>query len=150
MLSNEYIHEKFIMTTEGYSSGRDRIAENILAYVFGPQSSPMSLFLGSGIGTSVKIAGNWAHNDWLEFISMSGFLGVLIYLKFYFSMWKISRKIIIDKYGLIFISTAMSLFVMSFFSMAIVVSTGTSYSLMILIGYGYGKLSLKKGENYYE
>lgn len=144
MLSNDYIYDKFIQTTEGYSSGRDTLAEDILGYVFGSGSSLESLFFGSGIGTSVYIAGNWAHNDWLEFISMSGLLGVFIYLKFYWSIWMTKRKCYLDQYGLIFTSTAMMLFVMSFFSMAILVSTGTSYSLMILMGYGYGKITFKK------
>lgn len=144
MLSNDYIYDKFIMTTEGYSSGRDTLAEDILGYVFGSQSTLVSLFFGSGIGTSVNIAGNWAHNDWLEFISMSGLLGVFIYLKFYWSIWKIKRKCYLDQYGLIFTSTAMMLFVMSFFSMAILISTTNSYSLMILMGYGYGKLAFKR------
>ena len=144
MVSNEYVYDKFIKTTEGYTSGRDTIAENILGYVFGPESSLLSLFFGSGIGTSVNIAGNWAHNDWLEFISMSGLLGVFIYLKFYWSMWVIKRKCYLDQYSLIFTSAAMILFVMSFFSMAILVSTTNSYSLMILMGYSYGKLVMKR------
>ena len=144
MLSNDYIYDKFIKTTEGYSSGRDTLAENILGYVFGPESSITNLFFGTGIGTSVNVAGNWAHNDWLEFISMSGLLGVFIYLKFYWSMWMIKRKCYLDQYGLIFTSCAMMLFVMSFFSMAILVSTTNSYSLMILMGYAYGKLEFKR------
>ena len=143
MLSNDYIYDKFIQTKEGYSSGRDTLAEDIIGYVLGPESSLFSLFFGSGIGTSVNVAGNWAHNDWLEFISMSGLIGVFIYLKFYFSMWRIKRHIYLDQYGLIFNSAAIMLLVMSIFSMAVLVSTKTSYSLMILMGYGYGKLTFK-------
>lgn len=143
MLSNEYIYNKFIMTTEGYSSGRDTITEDILRYVFGPNRSSFSLFFGSGIGTSVNVAGKWAHNDWLEFLSMSGVLGILVYLKFYLAMWNIKNKVSFSKYFLVFVSTAMLLFVMSFFSMAILISTSTSYFLMVLMGYSYGKLTYK-------
>ena len=144
MLSNDYIYDKFIMTTEGYSSGRDTLAEEILGYVFGADSSSMSLFFGSGIGTSVNVAGNWAHNDWLELISMSGIVGVIIYMKLYFSMLSIIKKSYRDRYNVIFSTVAMTLFVMSFFSMAFFISTGNSYSLMIIMGYSYGKIIYKR------
>ena len=147
MLSNDYIYEKFIRTTEGYSSGRDRLAEDILGYVFGAESTIFNLFFGSGIGTSVKVAGNWAHNDWLELLSMSGLLGVFLYLKLYISMWNFIKKSFKDRYYLIFSSAAMMLFVMSFFSMAFFVSTSTTYSLMVLMGYSYGFLTTQNQQD---
>lgn len=140
MLSNDYIYDKFIRTTEGYSSGRDTLAEDILGYVFGSSNSSLGLFFGNGIGTSVYVAGNWAHNDWLELLSMSGILGVLIYLKLYISMYGVVRRSNMDVFHKIFSSATMMLFVMTFFSMAFFISTGNSYSLMILVGYSYGKI----------
>ena len=141
LFNNDFLYGRFEMTMEGNSSSRDFIVERIWGDIVGPNSTAFSLLFGGGMGQSVRSAGNWAHNDWLEFLSMSGVIGILVYLFFYISILRAvvqyrSKK----KYMMIFVGCSLLLFMKSFFSMSLFMPGINIYPLMIIMGYAYGNI----------
>lgn len=53
----------------------------------------MTQLFGRGTAQTVMIAGNYAHNDWLEFLTDNGLLGALLYLTTIVSLFFYRRKI---------------------------------------------------------
>ena len=74
-----YFQQRVEYTLEGNSSGRDRIYGKLTDY-FWNGITPFQFILGSGAEASVAIAGNFAHNDWLEIAVNQGLLGLFVYL----------------------------------------------------------------------
>ncbi len=143
--SNEYIYIKLFATFEDhYSSGRDEISSAIVNHMF--DGSFFNLLFGDGFGTSVKVAGNFAHNDWLEVFSMAGIFGLLIYANLYFKIYQFIKINYNDVYKQLFLSSCIICFVRSFFSMSFFVVDSTVVPMFLLMGYGYGNLLLK-GKN---
>lgn len=74
-----YFQQRVEYTLEGNSSGRNRIYGK-LADHFWNGTTPFQFILGSGAETTVKVAGYFAHNDWLEIAVNQGLLGIFIYM----------------------------------------------------------------------
>lgn len=71
----------------------DDIRENI--YVIGFRMIGASPIFGVGLGNFETHSGGWnAHSDWLEITSTMGVVGLLIYILFYFVVWKRSNRVI--------------------------------------------------------
>lgn len=85
--SNKGFQHRIEMTLEGNSSGRDRIAESIFD-AFNKQSDPFAIMFGNGADATIDIAGNYAHNDWLELLINQGVMGVIIFILFYIGWFK--------------------------------------------------------------
>ncbi len=138
LLNNDFIYNRYEMTLEGNSSSRDMIVNKVLSGFWG-QESLFGILFGGGIGQSVRYAGNWAHNEWLEFLSMSGFFGVSIYLSIYYTMMKevikYSQKSVHKN---IFIACSLMVFVKSFYSMSFFLSGINLFPLYIIMGYSFG------------
>lgn len=140
LFNNDFLYHRFEMTIEGNSSSRDIIVERIWKDIVGPNSTSFSLLFGGGMGRSIRSAGNWAHNDWLEFLSMSGVVGTLVYLFFYISILRAVVKYPKNLYMMIFVGCSLMLFVKSFFSMSLFMPGINIYPLMIIMGYAYGNI----------
>ena len=71
-------------------SGRDVVFSQLSSYFFN-ETSAWQFYLGSGANHTVAVAGNYAHNDWLELAVNQGCLGVLVYLIYWICMYKTWR-----------------------------------------------------------
>lgn len=131
--SNLYLQERLRSTLEGNTSSRDYLV-NSLWSAFNA-SSLSELLFGHGFVSTLAVAGNYAHNDWLEILFDCGLVGILAYFSFYCMLF---RRMIVtkssDKFTLIMITTALGM--SSIYSMS-VFNTETSYCFMLL-GYILG------------
>ena len=57
---------------EGGSSGRDELLTNSLDYYLNNESIIQQIF-GLGANGTLSVAGNGAHNDWVELLVNQGF-----------------------------------------------------------------------------
>lgn len=78
-----YFQKRVEDTLDGNSSGRDKIYGHLSNY-FWNETTPFQFIGGSGAEVSVKIAGNFAHNDWLEIAVNQGLLGIIVYMFYWF------------------------------------------------------------------
>lgn len=117
--SNEFFQLRLEKTLDGYSSGRDIIYSTLWDF-FISRTTPLQFFIGSGALSTLKIAGQYAHNDWLELAINQGMLGISFYLLYWYSFvkeWWILKKSNTDAYliwGLVLIITLSK----TFFSMS--------------------------------
>lgn len=83
MLANsDYFLARIQATSEGDSSGRDRLYSEIVnSYLH--DGNLLTMIIGSGANNTLKVAGNFAHQDWLETLSNNGLLGICILFNFY-------------------------------------------------------------------
>lgn len=89
--TSEYFQYRLEQTQEGATSGRDIIYTKLLSY-FLDETSAWQFLFGSGANYTVAIAGNFAHNDWLELAINQGCLGIIIYFVFWIYMYKTWRR----------------------------------------------------------
>lgn len=80
--SSKYFQERIEQTIQGNTSGRDLLFEG-LTHELSNDGSLTHLLFGRGPSSTVKIVGNFAHNDWLETLCNNGILGILILSLFY-------------------------------------------------------------------
>lgn len=83
--NNPYLQVRFEQALAGNSSGRDRIYASIWDAWYNSDSIWNYIF-GLGYLSSLNIAGNYAHNDWLELLSSFGLLGVFAYVLFFIGL----------------------------------------------------------------
>ena len=91
MQSSDYFVRRIEQTAEGNSSGRDRIYGSIWE-AFINEPNILYFLLGHGANATIGVAGNYAHNDWLETIFNNGIIGGLILLSFFVIMAKTVYK----------------------------------------------------------
>ncbi len=135
MLENsEYFQYRVLETLEGNTSGRDMIYTKLFDYVRN-QCSSVEILFGSGADYSVVIAGNFAHNDWLELLVDCGLTGVTVYA-FYFAALYLSILGIPSKNVAkpmaslcLFILSSRSLFSMSYGDLFFPLALALGYSL---------------------
>lgn len=135
MLENsEYFQYRVLETLEGNTSGRDIIYAKLYNYVQNECSSVKVLF-GSGADYSVVIAGNFAHNDWLELLVDCGLLGVTIYAFYFAALYKSILGLPSKNaakpmaYLCLFILSSRSLFSMSYGDLFFPLALALGYSL---------------------
>ncbi|MCM1022352.1 MAG: O-antigen ligase family protein [Muribaculum sp.] len=93
---NEYMQKRMEQTMEGNSSGRDAIYERLWnAWV---DADPQTQMIGRGSAQTVTIAGNFAHNDWLEVLTDNGLLGAAIYLMIFASLYRYVSRNRVNRY----------------------------------------------------
>lgn len=124
-LGNEYAQARIDKSLEGNSSGRDMLWDKLLAYYM-YQASMLQLVFGSGADATLIVAGNYAHNDWLEILVNQGVMGIIVYLIYWRLFYKAWGKIRAynDDLGLSMGCLFIIYFMSTFFSM--------SYSAMTL------------------
>ena len=142
-----YLQKRLEETLEGNSSGRDRIYSAIL-YAWYESDSILSYLFGLGYLSSIRIAGNYAHNDWLELLSSFGLCGVFVYILFFVGLFKIAlnRNYTFEQRYIIFMFT-IYLGLKSLISMGFMAAFPTGIGL-IFVGYILGKG--RKSNLYYE
>ena len=144
--NSSLLQHRLDMTLEGDTNGRSIIAKRIMDS-FWDSPSAINFFLGYGFCSSVKFAGNYAHNDWLELLSMSGLLGVTIYAAFFLQfIFLIRRKSLSEKHRTLLIVIFLIWLLRSFFSMSYC-DVG-NMPLSLLLGYLAGfEIKKKKVSN---
>lgn len=80
--TSDYFVKRIEQTAEGNSSGRDRIYGSIWEAFLNEPNSLYFLF-GHGANSTISVAGDFAHQDWLETIYNNGILGGVILLVFF-------------------------------------------------------------------
>ena len=85
--NSEYFQLRIEQTLSGDSSGRDSILSHLWKY-FIRQDSILNMLLGNGAFYTVTVAGNFAHNDWMEILICQGLLGVAIYALYFATLFK--------------------------------------------------------------
>ena len=139
MLENStYFAMRMDSTMEGDDSGRNRLYTRFINNL-GNETSFLHLLFGNGADGTLKIAGQYAHNDWLEIAIDTGFFGILIYVVYwitYYKTWKSHKfnPILYSSIGMLFIIYFfMTLFSMSYNS----VSYGSSFILGYCLAMGW-------------
>lgn len=137
--TSPYFQYRFEQTLAGNSSGRDVIFAKLLDY-FNTNSSFFNFLFGNGADYTVVIAGNFAHNDWLELLINQGVLGILLYVGYFASLLYSIRK---SKNNVVAYSTLIMIFFIMFTSSLFSMSYN-SLRLPVAIGLGF---CLCKSEN---
>lgn len=121
--TSEYFQHRLEQTEEGSTSGRDVIYSTLFSY-FINETTPWQFFFGCGANYTVVVAGNYAHNDWLELAINQGCLGIIIYLIYwvcFYMVWRKSKShpIIYSSLGAVLVISFLStLFSMSYGGMS--------------------------------
>ena len=135
-LSSDYFQSRFESTLSGNASNRDVFYPKLIQYYM-YQTSFFEFIFGFGADYTIKILGNYAHNDWLEILINNGFLGFFIYLFLYISLFRsylIKRKNMPDHvrnafFVTIFIMASKTLFSMSYSSLGVGIPICLGYCL---------------------
>lgn len=119
MLTNFYntsrhFQQRVEETKAGNVSGRDNIIYRLWNTY--SQSNMGRLLFGYGGDGSVKISGQYAHNDWIEILVDEGVVGFVIYFAFWLSLFAERRKKNPFVYNII-TSSILIMFPRTFFSM---------------------------------
>ena len=121
MLSSDYFMMRVEHTIEGDSSGRDHIYTAVWKAIV-DESNIFYLLFGHGANSSIKYAGNFAHQDWLETACNNGIVGVMI-LAYFFIAFGVnvyrSRKSLEPNYFYCFFAIMFISFTKTMFSMSI-------------------------------
>lgn len=132
--TSEYFQYRIEQTEEGATSGRDVIYTKLFTY-FLQETTEWQFLFGSGANHTVAVAGNYAHNDWLELAINQGCLGILVYLFYWICMYKTWRKsknqttIYISLGSLCFIYFMSTFFSMSYGNMSMYATLCLGYCL---------------------
>lgn len=137
MLStNEYFVIRLEQTMAGSTSGRESLYSVFWSNFISEQNFFRMMF-GGGANYTLALAGNYAHQDWLEILTNQGLFGVAIYfyyfINFYFS-WKFTRNNPIQymAIGMLFIISFMtSLFSMGYGNMEIYATLTLGFFLAV-------------------
>lgn len=139
MLANsEYFVTRLNKTLEGNSSNRDVIYSTLFKEIIDDPSLLHWLF-GRGANSTVLIAGNYAHEDWLELMTNNGIIGVVLGISFiaslYYTAYK-NRRILGPNYTTCLMMATTMVFMQTFFSMIIYqMSIWVSLPLAYLVAY---------------
>ena len=131
----EYLVERLELMSEGYTSHRDEIAEDIWDYCFHKHFSFQTLLFGYGFNYSWCMAGQSAHNDWLELLASHGLFGIITYLVFFFQMFKEFRKVNDPELKKMAFIVLMIWFTSTFFSQGY----GQSDLVALFMGFVFGR-----------
>lgn len=143
--TNSGIQKRIEMTLDGYTSGRDDIAQKLIDY-YVDENEDIQMYFGNGADATVGIAGNYAHNDWIEILINQGVIGVIIYLIFYIVWYtdykKLKRSPSLD-YSYSFGFSLIYFFLCSLFSMAY-----TAFSPSVSIAISVSLLHYRTNNSY--
>lgn len=142
--NSKYFQKRMEQTQQGNMSGRDQIYPRIWQAIEQDESVTHLLF-GRGADSTIGIAGNYAHQDWLETACDTGLLGIIILLSFYitFGVTAIRLNIFSKKYSSLFTMLFIICLLKTVFSMSI---QSMEVSETILIGYIIYYYNLEKNK----
>ena len=88
---DKYLQKRLEQTEQGNTSGRDDLYSKLWTE-WQNTDNVVSIFIGRGSAQSVTVAGNYAHNDWLELLIDNGLLGVTVYLMMFYTAFRYTLK----------------------------------------------------------
>lgn len=117
MDSSAYFNRRVQQTLEGDSSGRDTIYSTLwLAFL--ENGSLFHCLLGFGAHSTISIAGNYAHNDWLELLINNGLLGIVLYAWYWWKFASLKNKIEEETAQCAVVAYCITFFMLSLYSMS--------------------------------
>lgn len=140
--TSDYFQQRLQQTAEGDSSGRDMLYGRFWNH-FINETSIIKILFGNGAMQTIRIAGNFAHNDWLEILTCHGVVGVFIYILYFIALikhWLRSKtdNLVYNILGMtIIIMFASTLFSMSYNSLSLAVTICLGYCLSTYSRNGY-------------
>lgn len=118
LVNSDYFVKRIEDTLEGNSSYRDIIYEKVWNSCFN-DTNIFEVLLGRGPNYTVAIAGNYAHQDWLEILCNLGLVGVIFYINYFVGLF---RDILKNKRNTVVTAMLVMVFIMlvirSMFSMS--------------------------------
>ncbi len=84
--TSEYFQRRVEDTIMGNSSGRDTLYARLWDY-YRQETTIGQFFFGNGAMSTVRLVGNYAHNDWLELLICQGLLGAGIYALYFMTLF---------------------------------------------------------------
>jgi len=142
ILNDDYFLERIEATLSGDSSGRDKIYSKLWKHYINT-GLPFQIF-GSGAYSTIQVAGNLAHQDWLELAIDCGIIGCILYFMFFYSFKNTIVKI---KSNVLKSSLYLSIIIMFLKSLYSMSYSSLSIPLAISIGYC---LAMRDNKQYYE
>ncbi len=140
-LNNEYLQSRLDSTLEGNTNGRDYIFRTIFNK-WTTESNFFRFLFGYGFCSSIDIAGNRAHNDWLEMMATGGLLGEVVYILYWIKLLnaQLYIKDELDKKAVTLI--LIILLLKSFFSMSY--CSVENMAIFLLLGFLTGRNRLRR------
>ena len=132
MTHSDYFISRLEKTMAGDSSARDVLYTTFYSH-FVNNTDTWQFFFGSGALATLKVYGQYAHNDWLELAVNQGILGITIYMAYWLAAnreWRTSDKNHISSLALMLVF--LICFMKSLFSMSY---GGMNYILTMTLGY---------------
>lgn len=139
LATSSYFNSRIEQTLEGNSSGRDRIYSKLVKYYFNEASVTQQIF-GSGADYTVQVAGNFAHQDWLELMVDCGVIGVSVYLYYFFALVLSIRRMPVGGY----VWQALMLCLIIIFLKSLFSMSYTDLGLGVTLAMGYGLAFIHK------
>lgn len=87
LTTSDFFNNRLAQTMEGDSSERDELYSLFINHYLHNTTAFQFLF-GSGALSTLKLGGQYAHNDWLELAINQGLLGVVMYLFYWMAAYK--------------------------------------------------------------
>jgi hypothetical protein len=132
--TSDYFQQRLQQTAEGNSSDRDVIFGTLWEH-FLNEKSALNILFGNGAMQTISIAGNFAHNDWLEILICHGIVGIFIYILYFAALTSMCVKsrhnhLVYNILGMaIIIMFASTLFSMSYNSLNLGITLCLGYCL---------------------
>ena len=121
MDNSAYFNARIEETMDGQTSNRDLIY-GTLWHTLLSEPNPFYFYFGRGADSTLKVAGAFAHQDWLETFCNNGLIGVIILFFFFYTfaknVWK-SKQYFPGMMSYSFVTLFLIVFSKSLFSMSI-------------------------------
>ncbi len=139
LLESSYFNSRVEATMSGDSSGRDEMYAKLWNHII-YEDNIIYLLFGNGAVATVNLAGNYAHNDWLEIAINQGLFGVVLYILYFVALYTAIKrtKIMCRDCGNALTMVSIILFLTTVFSMSL-----TAIPLPMSVALGYA-LTMKK------
>lgn len=116
--NSDYFNVRITNTVDGDTSGRDILYQSFLHHLLS-EKNILNFLFGNGAYGTVRISGNYAHNDWLEIAIDYGLVFLIIYMFFWTSLflllWRSRNSSV---YSMIITLFFIIYFLKTFFSMS--------------------------------
>ena len=139
--TSEYFNYRISETLEGNSSHRD-ILYSRLAYFYFNEANPVQIIFGSGADATLKVVGQYAHNDWLEIAVNQGVCGIIVYLVYWIFFYKSFKNV--NKKDPIYI--ALRLILIIYFMSTLFSMSYNTIPIFSTLALGYCMSNIKQGK----
>lgn len=88
--TSDYLQQRLEQTLDSNSSGRDTLYS--ILWETWLNADLLTQLIGHGSAQTITIAENYAHNDWLEFLTNQGLVGAFLYLAIFVSLFRFRKN----------------------------------------------------------